>query len=1402
MSTLSLTPVRQLAHPRITVVIKRKLPATSDATPATLVPAPEAARLCALLDALDARAAPEESKENECPQSSLSASASAVGEVHSEVLRLRESALLKCAPLKRLAASLRVVMKTTSAAPERAKLEAAAAVLAAMGARGVPRQSFPSEALDEALEVLKAAFKRFDTGSLLTLVCECLEYLRDIAARHTLSHGPVLSVAAMCVPCFFCEADEALQMSALRLMRTVFERSPDARMPLVEDILANIGDMTKQQRTQRSYRLLDEGRSVHCVTALLLLYLQSCTSAAPEINMAAPSSERPSGAYDSAVALAKAVCVALVDRCCAGKGGEGAAPQRFVTETLLEDLLALLHLPEWPAAELLLHVLVSTFATSMAAKKDKDSRCLALDVIGVVAARIKTDLHDMAKRRAFTLPPAPRTGETPEDAPPEGLPICTCGGYADERPVVQCEDCLRWFHAECVHYAEEPQYDATLCRAVYSCADCITVCGVRRQWSALRASVPSSSPPRPSLTSVQRQLLVNYLTERARVDATAAHCARAFLESMWYAVDCAASDEKVSWAGEGGPTLPREQTARICRDLSSRRPLVASFDGQLCQILRTLADPQITVRAKAMKALTLVVESDPSILADDKVKGAVHARLVDQSISVREHTVDLVGRYVLADVALVPQYLCVLADRIKDAGVLVRKRVIKIFGELCATLPAGSPLVSDICRSLVSRVHDEPVREPVLRTVTQLWFSPAPSREALRQRAAQIVDVVEASPEADWIPPLVRRAREDGAGAVLASLVRALVDLAMATEEQVPLPSAPAQQQRHQGHQGQQQQQAEPRPSTPSQHDEAERLKSRLAACLGALRLFSVAAPELLQPHVWTLVPFLQPGDSAPVVCNVTAIASAALVGEAAATADPAAVARLEADLVRLVSTKGMQVVRSCAQCLCAVALRVSRSPAVVDKLFSSLFAALTNARKSAGPMTTGAKVALMRSIYTLGTLCGFYNFDARQQARPAPAASASASVKELLLFYASGADVDVRMKALQALCECFFQWPRVALDEAVIARFGEALAPGAPVMLRMGTAAALASVLEIEGCDVLDVAAAARAAEAGAPICQANLPHVLAMCMDRDSRVRNSAATLLGLVVRRRLVNPLYCVSALMALENDPVGTIGDKAYRVLVCIDEKFSTFISSRLHEGVAKTFELLRTSLGREDPRGVAWSEQTHTVRPMFGRLYGLLSTATARAGLVNALVAPLAEAAEESETAAPANTAMLFFVAEAVAFLPYATHDEVSALVHAVNRTTLVASGSVLPRLKSAVKEGKADQRVLNAANAVALLLLAKRFVRQLYGRCEKSAGESGSASSTRSLQTCIDLVPFAKDPCFFVDLVTASKDLRTLYDYIKSLVKEDDADAACAGIKPSSRSTASKVADSDADFTD
>ena len=93
-----------------------------------------------------------------------------------------------------------------------------------------------------------------------------------------------------------------------------------------------------------------------------------------------------------------------------------------------------------------------------------------------------------------------------------------------------------------------------------------------------------------------------------------------------------------------------------------------------------------------------------------------------------------------------------------SSGVSVRKRVVKIFRDICLYQPTFVR-IPDICSRLLRRTHDEEsIRKLVLDTFQQIWFSPTRHASEIRQRVQTIIDVLIDSQKQNntWLENLVR----------------------------------------------------------------------------------------------------------------------------------------------------------------------------------------------------------------------------------------------------------------------------------------------------------------------------------------------------------------------------------------------------------------------------------------------------------------------------------------------------------------------------------------------------------------------------------------------------------------------------------------------------------------------
>ncbi|CEH15817.1 Sister chromatid cohesion protein SCC2/Nipped-B [Ceraceosorus bombacis] len=217
-------------------------------------------------------------------------------------------------------------------------------------------------------------------------------------------------------------AMRSLRLPCLNLLRNVFARHQDMRQWIVEEILTSLIKLPDMRKSRRQHALRT-GKSIHSVTALLLQLIQAASqgravafqssifgsrqSAHPDSQSANQKVSDEEGdedgvrleigqwsrALDGAKQAAREVAAYLMQRVnSSGKVVKTGSDNSYaaIVENLVNDLLATLFLPEWPAAGLLLTSLCRSFIASLDdPKSTPDARGVALDQIGPVAARLQ-----------------------------------------------------------------------------------------------------------------------------------------------------------------------------------------------------------------------------------------------------------------------------------------------------------------------------------------------------------------------------------------------------------------------------------------------------------------------------------------------------------------------------------------------------------------------------------------------------------------------------------------------------------------------------------------------------------------------------------------------------------------------------------------------------------------------------------------------------------------------------------------------------------------------------------------------------------------------------------------------------------------------------------------------------
>jgi cohesin loading factor subunit SCC2 len=107
------------------------------------------------------------------------------------------------------------------------------------------------------------------------------------------------------------------------------------------------------------------------------------------------------------------------------------------------------------------------------------------------------------------------------------------------------------------------------------------------------------------------------------------------------------------------------------------------------------------------------------------IKKAVSKRMSDESISVRETAVSLVGNYIVRSPVAIRSYQSVLLPCLSDPGVSVRKRAVKIFQSILTKNPyyqGRTEVFSVLIQRSIDPKEEDSVRDLIDEMLHNLWF--------------------------------------------------------------------------------------------------------------------------------------------------------------------------------------------------------------------------------------------------------------------------------------------------------------------------------------------------------------------------------------------------------------------------------------------------------------------------------------------------------------------------------------------------------------------------------------------------------------------------------------------------------------------------------------------------------
>ncbi|XP_060078784.1 nipped-B-like protein isoform X3 [Ylistrum balloti] len=1124
--------------------------------------------------------------------------------------------------------------------------------------------------------------KHKSTINLYNKMADLVDNLGQLIDIQEMTDTTILQVSTLGVSPFFVENISELQLNSMKLVTTIFTHYEKHRQLILEDIFASLARLPSSKRNLRNYRLNSE-ESIQMVTALALQLIQCVIKLPSQFNSGpepiveeepVPSSSSSSKrghqnqkkkkpeneqdvlivtSFENAMRTGYNFLSVFLKKCTV-KGEEDYRP---LFENFVQDLLSTVNKPEWPSSELMLSLLGRILVKQFSNKSvDMSLRVASLEYLGIVASRLRKDAVSSQLNQESIDEIVAKVNEV--DSDDEAPRRSSRGGKTS--PVQEgvndsAEDQTQSLQKAMLEYLtynseSEPAY-------WFACQFYIA------QWyrdATMEAEKSGASHDEFDETEAEMTTEVLQNTERRK-------------NFLLKQVELTMLAHK---SGRPPPSnLEHDSACLIARYLSSKRPFAQSFDIYLTQILRVLSETAVAVRTKAMKCLTAVVESDPGILARTDMQKGVHGRFLDQSTMVREAAVELVGRFILIRPDLIPKYYDMLSDRILDTGISVRKRVIKIFRDICIE-QSDFPKIPEMCVKMIRRVNDEEGIKKLVNDVFQtMWFTPLSTRDKdtskLLQRVVNITDVVAACKDTGFeffeqlLENLLKKDEEGNYNKSAVTSCRQIVDCLVENVLSLEERSVDV--------------------------DSVKGCSQRLVACLSTLFLFSKIKPDLMIKHATTLQPYLDIKCSTQGDFYVLHYVARILEVVVPLMDHPSEsfLAQLEEDMIKLILKHGMMVLQSCVRCLGAVVNNVSHNYALVKDCFQKFFGVLSRlmADHKDDPDNATLKIrkpTLLRSLFTVGLLCKHFDFDSSEMGETKT--SVKDKVYDVLHYFVFHEDEEVRTKALTGLGFLFVRHYEFMLGSKAKELYVDFLTnDNTPVRLKVQVLKNLQYYLQEEEVRMQKADAEWRKhskeedlkemndiqSGMASTVMQVYLKQVLESFFNQQSQVRMAALSVINLVLRQGLVHPVQCVPYLISFGTDSEQSIRVKADQQLQEIEKKYPGFIHMKSLHGLKLSYRLQQILQDDHSKPIRGMRSPDENVQSLNAYLYTVLrSNRPHRRAILTTLL-------NLFDDSAKITLAEQVYIADNLSFFPYQTQDEPLFIIHQIDIIVSVSGSNLL-----------------------------------------------------------------------------------------------------------------------------
>ncbi|RYP72683.1 hypothetical protein DL771_004019 [Monosporascus sp. 5C6A] len=546
---------------------------------------------------------------------------------------------------------------------------------------------------------------------------------------------------------------DGLRSVAMNMLTQIFLMNPSLRQGIFNSILTSLGDLPVGKQKARQFKLSDGG-SIQPVSALLMRLVQASAGKVTEKrrgqilqSLADDGSDggvRPVANHkqqrsvymvktedhaahqhltalqeleelakpllDTATRNASYVVKFMVERALnATKNGE--TPYRNLLDMFVEDFTTCLDSPDWPAAELLLRLLMYTMLQRTDGDKNSaPARNMALELLGIMAAAIsRLRSHVRKTASGFEGTDSDELGRWLAD-----LSLTILEGRTSP------DKTLNWLgpYRISLEFLQDRISDDQYLNSAISYL----------------------------VTDWASQVVLGYKADEegsaerdSEYGKTAYRLRNMIVDSKWLA-------REYSFKSVTGTHARLSYSIILLRS-----GFCSSFDHILNILMGSMTTDQATVRSRSLKSVNQVLETDPTILdGDSNVIRLILQCSSDSSPQVRDSALGLIGKCICMRPRLEKMMTPTVIQRFIDSGIGVRKRAMKLARDIYLG-NQSKDVRSAIANGLLHRTQDpdEGVRELARQMIEEVWMFPfykeddsTAFKQSLTEHVALIVQTV------------------------------------------------------------------------------------------------------------------------------------------------------------------------------------------------------------------------------------------------------------------------------------------------------------------------------------------------------------------------------------------------------------------------------------------------------------------------------------------------------------------------------------------------------------------------------------------------------------------------------------------------------------------------------------